>query len=455
MKCGFPRLGRYLVLMGARLLLLQQSRYSRRMTRKLIDDCFVTDRDRMRHADAIAILKARISCVVGIERVQLVAATGRVLARVAVAAAPVPAHTNAAVDGYSFAASDAQTAASVGLPVRDRVAAGHALATPAAPHSAVRIFTGAVVPDGHDTVAMQEDCERGSDGDGDRVRIPAGLKRGANVRQAGEDVAAGTAMIQPGAILRPQDIAALASIGLAAVDVRKRLRVAVLSSGDEIVAPGQPLAPGQVYDANAPMLQGLIEAIGAEAHLLGITGDSAAALEAQLTAAADAYDVIITSGGASQGEEDHLVRALDRLGKRYLWQLAIKPGRPMAFGQIGDCVVIGLPGNPVAVFVCFLMYVAPMLRALSGVPWREPRRWSLPADFEMPARKVGRREFWRGLLVERDGQMRVGKFARDGSGLISGLRAADGLIDVAEDVASVRPGDRVAFIPFSEFGISG
>ena len=145
---------------------------------------------------------------------------------------------------------------------------------------------------------------------------------------------------------------------------------------------------------------------------------------------------------------------LDRLGKRHLWQIAIKPGRPMAFGQIGDCVVIGLPGNPVAVFVCFLMYVYPMLRALGGVPWREPRRWQLPSAFESPTRKLGRREFWRGSIIELNGTMAVEKFARDGSGLISGLRAADGLIEVTEAVTSVRRGDMLQFIPFTEFGIS-
>jgi molybdopterin molybdotransferase len=251
--------------------------------------------------------------------------------------------------------------------------------------------------------------------------------------------------------LRPQDVAGLASIGLADVAVFKRLRVAIVSSGDEIVRAGQPLQPGQVYDANAPMLQGLAARSGATVRVLGIAGDTAAALETQLATAARAFDVILTTGGASQGEEDYLVRALDQLGKRHLWQLAIKPGRPMSFGQIGDCVVVGLPGNPVAAFVCFLMYVAPMLGALGGTAWREPRRFPVPAAFDVPARKTGRREFWRGTLIETPCGLVVQKFARDGSGLISGLRAADGLIDVAEEVAAIRAGQPVDFIPFSEF----
>ena len=422
------------------------------MTRKLLDDCFVHDRDRLRHTDAIAILKSRITPIAATTRVPIAEANGRILAESATAIAPVPAHTNAAVDGYAFAHSDAARAATSGLLIVGRATAGHPLIAPP-PHSATRIFTGAVVPDGHDTVAMQEDCERFESAAQAIIRIPAGLKRSANVRQAGEDVSAGTILFKPGAILRPQDLAALASIGLPEVSVFDRLRVAILSSGDEVIPPGQPLRPGQVYDANAPMLAGLIHTAGAEVHHLGITADSATAFDKQLSAAARTYDVVIASGGASQGEEDHFVASLDRLGKRHLWQLAIKPGRPMSFGQIGNCVVVGLPGNPVAVFVCFLMYVFPMLRALGGAPWPEPRRWLLPAAFVMRTRKTGRREFWRGMLVTNDGKMTVEKFARDGSGLISGLRAANGLIDVPEDTPSVSPGDPVAFIPFSEFGI--
>jgi molybdopterin molybdotransferase len=178
-------------------------------------------------------------------------------------------------------------------------------------------------------------------------------------------------------------------------------------------------------------------------------------VKARLAETARAFDVIITSGGASRGEEDHVVSALDALGKRHLWQLAIKPGRPMSFGQIGDCVVVGLPGNPVAVFVCFLLYVWPLLRRMGGAAWPEPRRYKLPALFAFPGRKTGRREFWRGILKETPRGLGLDKFPRDGSGLISGLRAADGLIDIPEDVTDVQPGDLLAFIPFAEFGIVG
>jgi molybdopterin molybdotransferase len=234
-----------------------------------------------------------------------------------------------------------------------------------------------------------------------------------------------------------------------------RLKVAIVSTGDEVVRPGAAFSEGLVYDANAPMLAALIASAGATATDLGVLPDSREEVKRRLAAAAQSFDAVILSGGASRGEEDHVVAALDAIGKRHLWQLAIKPGRPMSFGQVGDCVVLGLPGNPVAVFVCFLLYVWPLLRRMGGANWPEPRRYRLPALFAFPGRKVGRREFWRGILKETPHGLAVDKFARDGSGLISGLRAADGLIDIPEAVPEVRPGDLVAFIPFTEFGIAG
>lgn len=424
------------------------------MTKKLIDDCFVPGQPRLRHAEALAILKQRIAPVVALERVELANAAGRILAQSIVAARPVPAHTNSAVDGFSFAAVDYDRENGCELPVSGRAAAGHALNTTPMPATAVRIFTGAVLPQLHDTVVMQEDVVVDTTDGRTTIAIPAGLRPGANVRKAGEDVAAGSTVLEAGAVLRAQDLAALAALGVAEVDCFARLRVAIVSTGDEVVRPGAVLAEGQVYDANAPMLASLVTSAGAVATDLGVLPDDLSQVKAHLADAARKFDVIITSGGASRGDEDHLVTALDALGKRHLWQLAIKPGRPMSFGQIGDCVVLGLPGNPVAVLVCFLLYAWPLLRRMGGGDWREPRRFPLPALFAFPSRKVGRREFWRGLLKETPKGLAVDKFARDGSGLISGLREADGLIDIPEDVVEVKPGDQVAFIPFSEFGIT-
>jgi molybdopterin molybdotransferase len=421
---------------------------------KLIDDCFLHDKDRLRHGEALAILKSRIRPVVATETVHLADAAGRILAAPAAAVRPVPAHTNAAVDGYSFAAADYDRAKGAELAVEGRAAAGHPFAGKPARRIAVRIFTGAVMPEGHDTVVMQEDAPTRTADGRTLVTIPAGLKTGANVRKAGEDVKAGETLLKAGSVLRPQDLAGLASIGLSEVSCFAPLKVAIVSTGDEIVRVGAPLTAGQVYDANAPMLAPLVTSAGAEVTDLGVLPDDFEGVKRSLSEAARSYDVIITSGGASRGEEDHMVAALDALGKRHMWQLAIKPGRPMSFGQVGDCVVLGLPGNPVAVFVCFLLYVWPLLRRMGGADWPEPRRYKLPALFAFTGRKTGRREFWRGILKETPRGLTVDKFARDGSGLISGLRAADGLIDIPEDMGDVQPGDLVAFIPFAEFGIA-
>ncbi len=425
------------------------------MTRPATDDRFLTDKDRLKHAEAIAILRDRVDVVAGIETVPLVDAAGRILATPQHAPHPVPMHTNAAVDGYAFASSSYDRRSGTRFPVAARAAAGHRVAVAIPPGQAARIFTGAVMPEGTDTCAMQEDCVVLDQPDGVAVDIPSGLKAGANVRLAGEDVQAGSLLMPAGATIRPQDLAALASVGLADVPVHKRLRIGILSSGDEVVRPGRALEFGQVYDANMPMLMALASAMGATCVDLGVAPDRLDDVIAMLERANGDYDVLLTSGGASRGEEDHLNTALQTLGTQHLWQLAIKPGRPMSFGQIGSCVVLGLPGNPVAVMVCFLMYAWPMLRRMAGAPWQEPRRFMLPADFDFLDRKTGRREFWRGRIVERDGRMMVDKFKRDGSGLISSLRAADGLIEVGEDATDVRRGDLVAYIPFSEFGIVG
>ncbi|MFM9943045.1 MAG: gephyrin-like molybdotransferase Glp [Hyphomicrobiaceae bacterium] len=426
------------------------------MTCKLLDDCFLTDSQRLTHAEALSILRARVAPVVATSRLPLVAANGRILAAAAIARAAVPAHANSAVDGYAFAHGDYDRARGAELAVSARVAAGHALAGPPPAGTAVRIFTGAVVPDGLDTVVMQEDTKTTGAAGAERVAIPAGLKCGANVRKAGEDVAPGNVLLGPGHLIRPQDLAALASIGLAEVACFEPLSVAILSTGDEIVRPGTAaLQPGQVYDANAPMLAALVASAGGRAHDLGVVPDKLDVIRRTLAEAAKRHQVILTTGGASRGEEDHMIAALESLGKRHLWQLAIKPGRPMSMGQIGDCIVVGLPGNPVAAFVCFLMYVWPMLRRLGGASWPEPRRLKLPATFDFAGRKPGRREFWRAMLVEGPGGLAVDKFKRDGSGLISGLSAADGLIDIPEAHGDVRQGDLVDFIPFSEFGILG
>src|SRR5262249_37009271 len=289
----------------------------------------------------------------------------RFLAELVVSPRAIPAHDNAAVDGYAFAYASYDKGKGARLVIAGQASAGHPLSNAPLPGHAVRIFTGAVMPQGFDTVAMQEDVLVEDEGGGRWAVIPPGLRQCANRRLAGEDTKAGAVLLEAGTRLRPQDVASAAATGLDRLRCYAPLRIAVASTGDEILRPGETFVPGKVYDANAPMIETLAKGVGADVVDLGVLPDKAKRVRVTLSKASKTYDAIVISGGASQGAEDHVVHSIDALGKRHLWQIAIKPGRPMSFGQIGDSVVLGLPGNPVAVFVCFLMYVRPVLTLLA------------------------------------------------------------------------------------------
>jgi molybdopterin molybdotransferase len=415
-----------------------------------LDDCFAFPERRLLHSEAVALLRALASPLEGSERTGIYEAAGRVSAEAVNAPRAIPAHTNAAVDGYAFGFEAYDAKDGTLFPIGGRAAAGGPPQSAAKERSAVRIFTGAIMPEGCDTVAMQEDCRIE---DGTAVFVPGGLKRGANRRLAGEDVAEGAGVIFPGQRLRSQDVAALAASGASSAACFKKPRLCVFSTGNEILPPGAAFLPGKVYDSNGPMLSGLFAPLGLAPAYGGILPDSREAVTDALRSAARDYDLIVTSGGASLGEEDHVIATLRAADALSLWQLAIKPGRPMGLGKIGSCLCFALPGNPVAVLVCALLYVWPVVRRLSGEPWIEPQRLSFPAGFEIKSRKQGRREFFRGWLDGEAGAIAVRKYERDGSGLISSLRAASGLIEIPEDTAKIREGDSVSFIPFSAFGI--
>lgn len=420
---------------------------------KLIDDCFVHDKDRMRHEDAIALLRARLTSIVGQETISLSQALGRYTAAPISAPRPVPATDNAAVDGFAFTQREGETLGG-DFTIIERVAAGDAPQKTITQGTASRIFTGAPMPKGANSVAMQEDCLLSEDGQ--TVRIPQGLKAGANRRKAGEDMQAGELAIPAHHRLRPQDLAAIASFGIGQITVQRKLRIALFSTGSEIIEPGEAHGEATVYDANRHMLKALLSAYPVEITDLGIIKDDAKLVQSTIANAARNHNIIITSGGASKGEEDHILASLDALGKRHLWQLAVKPGRPMMFGQIGDCVHLGLPGNPVAAFVCFALYARAALITLGGGTYREPTRYPLPAGFETKKKKPDRREFYRGWVGQDENSHATAmKFARDGSGLISGLREATGLIEITEEATKVPLGAMVNFIPFSELDIAG
>ena len=417
--------------------------------RKLANDCFAASHKLMPHDEAMALLRARVTPVTGRQTIPLARAEGRVLARDVTAPRDIPAFDNAAMDGFAVRHADLNADDETTLPVSMSVFAGDAPA-PLAPGTAARIFTGAPMPIGADTCIMQEDVHF----DEHEAHFPAGIPEGINMRPAGEDQARGKAVVRAGQALRAPELAAIASTGQNEVEVFAPLRVALMSSGDEIIRPGQPFREGAIYDANHFILRGALSAPWAEIIDYGILPDTREAVGAAYERAVEECDVIVTSAGASQGEADYMAEMVARMGTLHAWRLAIKPGKPIGFGQIGDTVFLGLPGNPVAAFVTFLIYGRPLLAALAGHDWSEPARYPLPAGFGMKKRKTGRREFLRGW-TEPDGEggVIVRRYPRDGSGLISSAVAATGLIELTEDMEKIAEGDLVNFIPFGEFGI--
>jgi molybdopterin molybdotransferase len=358
----------------------------------------------------------------------------------------VPPFTNSAVDGFALASAELPAGAAKRFPVEGRVAAG-GRATAARPGHAVRIFTGAPMPPGLDTVFMQEDVRLADDG---RVMLPAGLKPGANVRPAGEDIAAGAVALKAGLRLNPQHLAIAAAFGLPALTVRRRIRVAVFSTGDELASPGASRGPAQLYDSNRFMLMAMLKRLGCEVSDLGIFSDERAPLATSLRDVAARHDLIVTTGGVSTGEEDHVKAAVESAGSLVLWRMAIKPGRPVAMGVIKGAALIGLPGNPVASFVTFVHVVQPAIAALSGARWQRPVPLPVRAAFSY-RKKPGRREYVRAhLRVAADGVVEALKFEREGAGLLSSLTQTDGLVELPEDVSQVAHGDRVRFLWFAQ-----
>lgn len=415
---------------------------------RLRDDCFAMPQGVawMPVDAALDRLRAALRQVTGTEEGLPAAADGRFLARDAVARRSNPPAPNAAVDGWGMA--HAATGAGVQrLPlVPGRAAAGQPYDGRVPEGAAVRILTGAILPDGVDTVVMEEDCAV----DGAAITFDGPLRAGANTRRAGEDVAAGTVALPAGHRIGPPDIALLSALGIGRVAVHRRLRVAVLSTGDEIVDdPATPAPPHRIFDANRPMLLSLARRWGFEAVDLGHVRDDAAAIAARLDRGAGAADAILTSGGASAGDEDHVARLLRDRGNLSVWRVAMKPGRPLALALWRGVPVFGLPGNPVAAFICALVFGWPALTLMAGGGWPTPMALDLPAGFAK-TKKAGRREFLR-ARVAADGRVEV--FGSEGSGRISGLSWARGLVELPDRALVVAPGDRVRFLPFSGFGL--
>ena len=391
-------------------------------------------------AEAQAFMLGAARPVAEVELVDTMRANGRVLATAQTSTLNVPERDNTQMDGYAVRASDCASGAA-SLPVSQRIAAGH-VGQPLQPGTAARIFTGALLPDGADCVVMQEQCTL-ADGVVTVNHVP---HAGEWVRRQGEDIRAGGVILGAGRRLRSQEMGLAASVGLAQVPVLRKLRVAVFFTGDELAMPGEPLAPGAVYNSNRFTLRGLLENLGCDITDLGIVPDSLEATKAVLRQAAQGNDLIITSGGVSVGEEDHIKPAVEAEGRLNMWQIAVKPGKPLAFGEVREAFFVGLPGNPVSSFVTFLLFVRPFILRLQGVAGNlAPRSYKLPAAFErLKADK--RNEFLR-AKVNDDGELEL--FANQSSGVLTSTVWGDGLIDCPPGLSIAR-GDMLRFIPFNE-----
>jgi molybdopterin molybdotransferase len=396
--------------------------------------------------EALDFMLAAARPVADIETLSTLSANGRVLAQAQVSGMNVPSHDNTQMDGYAVRAADCASGAAT-LTVSQRIPAGH-VGQPLLPGTAARIFTGALIPEGADAVVMQEQCELTDTLGNVVVTVKHAPKSGEWIRRAGEDITSGSVILPAGTRLRSQELGLAASVGLAELPVRRKLRVAVFFTGDELAMPGEPLAPGAIYNSNRFTLRALLENLGCEISDFGIVPDSLDATRSVLRQAAEGNDLIITSGGVSVGEEDHIKPAVEAEGKLNMWQIAVKPGKPLAFGEVKDAFFLGLPGNPVSSFVTFLLFVRPFILRMQGVSDARalaPKTYQLRADFSWP--KADRRnEFLRARLNEQGG---LDLFVNQSSGVLTSTVWGDGLIDNPPGQV-IQPGDTVRFIPFSE-----
>jgi molybdopterin molybdotransferase len=394
--------------------------------------------------EALNFLLDSVRPITDAETISTLAANKRVLAVAQTSLLNVPPMDNTQMDGYAVRAADCASGAAT-LSVSQRIPAGH-VPQPLQPGTAARIFTGAMIPEGADAVVMQEMCEA----NGDQVTIKHSPASGEWIRRTGEDIRTGSVILEAGTRLRAQELGLAASVGLATLPVVRKPRVAVFFTGDELTMPGEPLKPGAIYNSNRFLLRGLLENLGCEIGDFGIVPDSLAATRETLRRAAADNDLIITSGGVSVGEEDHIKPAVESEGKLNLWQIAVKPGKPLAFGEIlrGDkpaTFFIGLPGNPVSSFVTFLLFVRPFLLRLQGVTNVAPKVFTMRADFAWP-KADKRNEFLRARINENGG---LDLFPNQGSAVLTSTVWGDGLVDNPPG-KTIAPGELVRFIPFSE-----
>ncbi len=407
------------------------------------DPCYQAGDGMLSVEQALDVLLGRARVLPQVQEVDVEDGLGRVLARAVGSALDVPPWDNSAMDGYAISSEDVPAGGQVVLPVSQRIPAG-SFGAPLAPGTAARIFTGAPVPDGADTVVMQELCVVS----GDTVTVPGPVTQGENIRLKGNDIAAGSEILGLGTRIRPQEMGLAASVGVARLPVYQRLRVAIFSTGDELVLPGRPLADGQIYNSNRYTLRGLLRGLGCEIHDLGIVEDTLPATREAMLEAAEQADLIVTSGGVSVGEEDHVKRAVEDVGSLELWRIRVKPGKPLAFGRVGEADFIGVPGNPVSTLVTFMLFARPFILKRQGATAVLPQSVPVVAGFSWP--KPGkRREFLRAQLERSpEGKTVAAIYPRQGSDVLTSAVWGDGLVEIPEQ-ATVAPGDTVNYLAFS------
>lgn len=402
--------------------------------------------DALRVESARTRILAAVHPIQAVESVPVGEALGRVLATDLRASMDVPPHENSAVDGYALCSADLPSEGKAELRLVGTTLAGHPFTGTVGRGECVRVMTGAPMPGGADTVVMQEHCSANEYA----IRLSSGHRAGENVRRAGEDLRRGQVFLASGRCLTPSDLGLAASQGLGSLNVVRRPRVAVFSTGDEVRPPGVPLQPGQIYDSNRFTLRALLQDLGADVLDLGIIPDSIEALRDALQRAARESDALITSGGVSVGEADYVKEVLGTSGEVAFWKVAMKPGRPLAFGKTGSCLFFGLPGNPVAVMVTFQQFLRPAILRLSGATPREPLTLSARALGRL-RKRPGRTEFQRGVLSrDSEGALVVRPWGPEGSGILRSMSEANCLIVLDHDSGAIEPGQLVEVQPFGD-----